>query len=97
MAEFLLLMHADGGAESDDAWGRYLEGLRATGKFQGGSAIGDGACFRRTGAAAAVSAQLTGYIKVEAESLEAARAFLHGNPAYEAGATVEIRELPRDG
>jgi hypothetical protein len=97
MADFLLLTHGDGGSESDEAWGRYLAGLRATGKFQGGSSIGAGACFRRTGAPAPLSAQLTGYLKVEADSLEAAQAFLHGNPAYEAGATVEIRELPQDG
>ncbi len=97
MADFILLMHADGGPESDDDWGRYLEGLRATGKFQGGSAIGDGACVRRTGDPAPVSAQFTGYLRVDADSLEAAKAFLHGNPAYEAGATIEIRVLPRDG
>ena len=97
MADYILLMHNDGGAESGADWGRYLEGLRATGKFSGGSAIGDGACFRRTGTPAPVSAQITGFIRVEADTLEAARAFLHGNPAYEAGATVEIRDLPRDG
>lgn len=96
MADYILLMHADGGPESGEAWGRYLEGLRATGRFSGGSTVGAGACFRRTGTPAPVSAQITGYIRVEAESVEAARAFLHGNPAYEAGATIEIRELPRD-
>lgn len=96
MAEFIVLMHADGGPESGADWGRYLEGLRATGKFQGGSAIGDGVCVRRTGVAGPLSAQLTGYLKVEAENIEAARAFLHGNPAYQAGATIEIRALARD-
>lgn len=97
MAEFILLMHADGGPESAADWARYLEGLRATGKALGGSAIGAGVCVRRNGVAAPVSAHLTGFIRVEADSIDAARAFLHGNPAYEAGATVEIRELPRDG
>lgn len=39
---------------------------------------------------------MAGYLKVQAESLEEARAFLAGNPVFEAGGTVEIRELPRD-
>ena len=38
---------------------------------------------------------LTGYIRIRAESLEAARHYLSGNPTFEAGGTVEIRELPR--
>lgn len=32
---------------------------------------------------------------VAADSLDAARALLAGNPVFEAGGTVEIRELPR--
>ena len=94
MAEFIFLMHAGGGG-SDDAWGLYLSGLQAKGVFQGGSAIGGGACFSKSGTVPAVSAHLSGYIKVQAESLEAARALLAGNPVYEAGGVVEIRELPR--
>lgn len=31
-----------------------------------------------------------------ARDLEHAREYLDGNPVYEAGGTVEIRELPRD-
>lgn len=44
----------------------------------------------------AITAHLSGYIRVQAESLEAAKALLDGNPTFEAGGTVEIRELPRD-
>jgi hypothetical protein len=36
-----------------------------------------------------------GFIKVQAESLDHARELLKGNPVFEAGGTVEIRELPR--
>ena len=31
-----------------------------------------------------------------AESLEAAKALVTGNPVYEAGGTVEVRHLPKD-
>ena len=39
---------------------------------------------------------LSGFIRVRAISLESAKQFLAGNPVYEAGGTVEIRELPRN-
>jgi hypothetical protein len=42
-----------------------------------------------------ITGHLTGYIRVRAESLNAARALVAGNPVYEAGGTIEIRELPR--
>jgi hypothetical protein len=94
MAEYILLMHDDA---SDDAtaWGPYLQRLKERGWFEGGSAIGDGVCARKTGAAPAVTAHLTGYIRVNADSLDHARSMLTGNPQFEAGGTVEIRELPR--
>ena len=97
MAEFLLLMHGDTTSpESDVAWGMYFRRLHESGAFRGGSSIGMGLAFRKEGASASVSAQLTGYIKVEASDMAAARIWLDGNPVYEAGGTVEIRELPED-
>ena len=97
MAEFLLLMHGDATApESDEAWGAYFGRLHASGALKGGSSIGAGGSFRKSGAAAPVSGQLTGYIKVEAVDFAAARLWLEGNPVYEAGGTVEVRELPMD-
>jgi hypothetical protein len=44
-----------------------------------------------------VTEHLAGYIRVTADSLDAARSLLAGNPHFEAGGTVEIRELPRTG
>ena len=97
MAEFLLLMHGDATApESDEAWGTYFRKLHTSGAFRGGSAIGAGAAFRKVGTAATVSAHLAGYIQVEAIDLADARVWLEGNPVFEAGGTVEIRELPED-
>ena len=94
MADFILFMHGDASEPVGD-WDPYLQTLRASGRFQGGSAIGDGVCARKAGAAAATSDQLTGFIRVEADGLEHVRSFLTGNPVYEAGGTVEIRELPK--
>jgi hypothetical protein len=95
MADFILFMHADAlGPET--GWDTYLANLRRSGAFEGGSAVGGGACFRKAGPAPAISAQISGYIRVQADDLAAAQRFLAGNPCYEAGGTVEIRELPRD-
>ena len=95
MADFLLLMHDDAAGPTADGWPAYLAGLRARGAFEGGSAIGRGLCVRKAGPTPAVGAHLTGFIRVTADSLEAARGLVAGNPVFEAGGTVEIRELPR--
>jgi hypothetical protein len=49
----------------------------------------------QSGEPPSVTAHLTGYIRVNAESLDQAKSLLIGNPLFEAGGTVEIRELPR--
>ena len=96
MADFILLMHADTLAPVNDlAWDDYIADLLAQGRFQGGSAIGAGACERKTGAAPPTTDHLTGFIRVSADDLAQARTLLVGNPVFEAGGTVEIRELPR--
>ena len=97
MPDFLLLMHNDtAGPESGAAWEAYLTSLRQAGAFVGGSSVGDGTTLRRSGTAAPVSAGLTGFIRLRAADLAAAKRLVEGNPAYEAGGTIEIRELPED-
>lgn len=97
MPDFLMLMHSDTtGPESAAAWEAYLTMLRRVGAFAGGSAIGGGTTMRRSGSAAPVSAVLTGFIRVSAADLDAAKRLVEGNPVYEAGGTVEIRDLPED-
>jgi hypothetical protein len=94
MPDYIFLMHDD--ADDDDqAWEPYLRSLRQRGVLDGGSAIGDGICARKAGTPPALTAHLTGYIRVRADSLAQAQALLSGNPVFEAGGTVEIRELPR--
>jgi hypothetical protein len=96
MPEYIFLMHDDADDEQRD-WEPYLRKLKQDGRFGGGSTIGDGVCARKNGAPAPVTAHLAGYIRVNADSLDQARSLLAGNPHYEAGGTVEIRELPRTG
>ena len=62
-----------------------------------GSLIGDGVCASKSSPTAAITGHISGYIRVCAESLESARELVVGNPIYEAGGTVEIRELPAAG
>ena len=100
MSEFILLMHND--VADDDAgswelysWELYLQKLRENGSFEGGSAIGEGICVRKRGRAPSTTSHLTGYIRVKADSIDRAKLLLAGNPHFEAGGTVEIRELPR--
>jgi hypothetical protein len=96
MPDYIFLMHNDSVAD-EPSWEPYLGKLRQSGAFQGGSAIGAGVCARKTGVAPVVTSHLAGFIRVQADSLAAAKSLLPGNPVYEAGGTVEIRELPRDG
>jgi hypothetical protein len=95
MLDYIFFMHGDANGDGA-AWNRYLAKLRATGRFQGGSSIGAGECVSRSLTPKPTTAHLTGYIRVQARSLEDAKTLLDGNPVFEAGGTVEIRELPRD-
>ena len=93
MAEFILFSHDDGGDTGD--WAPYLEKLRTLGVFRGGSAMGGGVCARKAGPLPALTPHLAGYLRIDADDLAHARVLLEGHPTYEAGGTVEIRELPR--
>jgi len=94
MADYIFLMHDDADV-SDHMWEPYILHLQERGVFQGGSTVGDGLCARKDGAARLVTEHLTGYIRITADSMEQAKSLLIGNPQFEAGGTVEIRELPR--
>ena len=94
MADYIFLMHDD--ASSDEsAWEPYLRSLQQIGVFQGGSEIGGGISVRKDALPAVVTIHLVGFIRITADSLGQAKSYLAGNPVFEAGGTVEIRELPR--
>ncbi len=100
MNDYILLMHSDStdSAAANDAvaWDSYFILLQKSGLFEGGSSIGRGFTFRKTEEPGASSEHFSGYIRIRATSFAQAQSFLSGNPIYEAGGTVEIRELPRD-
>ncbi|HEX3776802.1 MAG TPA: YciI family protein [Polyangiaceae bacterium] len=99
MTDYILFMHDDApvaaSAGVEDTCGPYLAKLRASGHFEGGSGIGGGECVNKGGRNIEISKRLVGFIRVTAENLTQAREFLQGNPVFEAGGTVEIRELPK--
>jgi hypothetical protein len=98
MNDYILFMHndaKDGQHNRGDEWGAYFARLQKSGAFQGGSTIGDGVCLTKAGTAPDITPQLAGYIRVQAEDLNRARELVQGNPVFEAGGTVEIRELPK--
>jgi hypothetical protein len=96
MSDYILFMHNDGSNESTSLdWTPYLARLRSAEVFQGGSAIGAGKCVRRSGPVPKISERIVGFIRIEARDLDHVRELLIGNPVFEAGGTVEIRELPR--
>ncbi|MFN7971771.1 MAG: hypothetical protein U0166_05410 [Acidobacteriota bacterium] len=96
MNDYLLLMHHGAPEGGDgDRWASYLGKLRMAGVFEGGSSIGSGVCVSRGKSVPDITRHLAGYVRVKARSLEDARSLLAGNPVFEAGGVVEIRELPR--
>jgi hypothetical protein len=101
MKDFILLMYNDASdkpiSNDSDRWGEYFSELRSSGHFDGGSSIGAGLRLRKGAADLAAAVDLEGFIRVRASDMDAARRFLLGNPVYEGGGTVEIRELPADG
>lgn len=94
MPEYIFLMHEDA-SDGENGWEPYLKKLRDSGHFEGGSAIGDGACVRKIGVVPPLTVHLIGYVRVNANNLDHARSLLVENPHFEAGGTVEIRELPQ--
>ena len=100
MNQYILLIYEKSIAEAPVGlaydWENYFHRLRASGRFDGGRAIGAGACFSKDRSTGPVTPHLVGFIRVRANSLEEASHFLLGNPVYEAGGTVEIRELPSE-
>jgi hypothetical protein len=95
MADYILFMHDDAASDDPSGWDVYLQTLKRNGVFEGGSEIGGGICMRKGAAAADITRHLAGYIRVVASSIDEVKSFLAGNPHFEAGGTVEIRELPR--
>ena len=97
MADFLLFMHTDTVRSVPDVlWDTWFQTLRDAGAFEGGSTIGSGEVLRKDAAPGPLASWIDGYVRIQAPSLAAAKALVVGNPVYECGGTVEVRELPFD-
>ncbi len=100
LKDFILIMYDDAtdvyAANDAAAWNDYFSRLHASGCFEGGSSIAAGFKLRKGLPDRPLHGGMNGFIRVRAENAVEARRFLSGNPAYEAGGTVELRELPRD-
>ena len=95
MSEYAFFMHDDAPTYDPSAWKAYFQTLRQKGVFEGGSEIGGGICVRKGCEAPEITKHLAGYIRIVAATLDEAKSLLTGNPHFEAGGTVEIRELPQ--
>jgi hypothetical protein len=96
MPDYLMLMHNDpvrSSRESD--WEAYIQTLVKSGTYRGMGAIGSGVCRRKSGTAPPITARIGSYIRLKVESLAEVEALLAGNPVFENGGTVELRELPK--
>ena len=93
MADFIYLMHEAEPADPAE-WEAHINGLNEKGVLRGGSAVGRCQCLEKVGPAPAISHHIVGYVQIEVDDMAAAQALLAGNPVYEAGGVIELRELP---
>ena len=90
MPEYVMLMK--GSAASGD-WDDYIEKLVSSGKFRGGSSLGNGVSVAK-GKVDGVC-EVTGYMRFSAESIEEVQELITGNPLYEACGSIELLgEIP---
>jgi hypothetical protein len=96
MKQFIMLMHNDVTMpEVATHWPRYVAQLEQLGALRGGSSFGTGQALRQ-GTTAPPLSSLVGYMLVAAPDLATAQRYVVGNPTYDAGGTVELRELVED-
>ncbi len=95
MADFLLLMHDDALSEDDVRLGGLIwPGWKLRACYAGAAPSAAAYARARMARRPRLRAHLTGFIRIEARDLRHAQSLLAGNPTYDAGGTVEIRELP---
>ena len=95
MNDYILLMHNDSGNTNSDDWNLYVTKLNQLGCFDGGSSIGGGKCISKKAPTKAITEFLSGYMRIKAKNIDHAQELLKGNPVFESGGTIEIRELTR--
>ena len=79
----------EGGTSAD--WEQYIELLSQSGKFRGGSALGNGVCVNADDTTRECTA--SGFMKFEAASIDEVLALVAQNPVVKSGGEVEVLEL----
>ena len=87
MPDFVVLMM---GSQSEGDWDTYIEKLIGTGRFRGGSSLGNGVSMSKGKPDS--DSVITGFMRFSAENIEEVRQLLAGNPLYEAGGRIEVLE-----
>ena len=87
MPEYVMLMKGSAGSED---WDDYIEKLVSSGKFTGGSSLGNGVSVAKGKVDG--RCEVTGYMRFSAESIEEVQELITGNPLYEAGGSIELLE-----
>lgn len=87
MPEYVMLMK---GSASNGDWDAYIEKLIGSGRFRGGSSLGNGMSVAKAGVDG--ECEVTGYMRFSADSIEEVRELIAGNPCYEAGGVIELLE-----
>ena len=88
MPEFMMIMKGPGG-EGD--WLTYINKLKDSGMFRGGSILGNGLNISKHSSDRKCT--VTGFMRFEADNIDQVRALVEGNPDYESGGHIEILEM----
>lgn len=94
--DVLVLMNNDATTPETASWDGYIEKLIAEGALRGGSSLKALRRMRRQGDPGK-SSDLVGFLRLNCRDLAHAQDLLAENPAYLAGATIEICEEVEDG
>ena len=87
MPDYVMLMM---GTASEGDWDSYIESLIESGKFRGGSSLGNSVAVVK-GEEDGVSS-VSGFMRFSADNIKEVRSLLAGNPLYEAGGRIELLE-----
>jgi hypothetical protein len=94
--DVLVLMHNDAPSPETASWDGYIEKLVVEGVLRGGSSLRALTQVRRQGDLGNPTG-LVGFLRLNCRDLAHVEALLAENPAYLAGATIEVCEEVEEG
>ncbi len=90
MTEYIMINHGVGTPEN---WDPYFKMLCDNNHMIGGSAVDHGISVKDSAFSNALTTTMTGYLLIQAESLEKAKEIMALSPVHKAGGTVELFTL----